>query len=478
MKKRNLPKGEERPVRLEAAAGREPGVSLEKVVRTDAGQRLMELIEREQLPGDVRTTLQGALTGDLTRQALLFQAMVDTWPRLQKCLGEVQRAVRKAPWQVRPCVQRGQTEPGKEAVERAELLEDSFWGTRPEATRGELSSEGMLGQLVYGYYAGHHVLETYWESVEGSVRPRAFKAVPPRFYGYPNDSEGEDRLMFNPDGGYSGYAYEDFPKHHFLVAVNGSHPGHPTVAAPLRALTGYWMAANFGLKWLLQFAQLYGVPFRWATYSDESNKGKVCQMLESIGSAGWGAFPQGTTLEFVEARKGAEQMPQKMLVEMADSQCEIFILGQSLTSDSGANGSRALGEVHAGVRQDVLEGVAEYAAEVVNRQLVPSVVELNYGKADLLPQLVPAFARAKDEKAMAERDEILLRSGVQLPRQWYYERHGIPLPEGGEEVLGGREAPPEQEKEDSEDFSEKSSKKKSESPVTTAQKPVASSTVE
>ena len=44
------------------------------------------IIEREQLPNDVRSTLAGVLSGDLRRQQLLFQAMIDTWPRLQKAL--------------------------------------------------------------------------------------------------------------------------------------------------------------------------------------------------------------------------------------------------------------------------------------------------------------------------------------------------------------------------------------------------------
>ncbi|RYD69696.1 MAG: hypothetical protein EOP84_27975, partial [Verrucomicrobiaceae bacterium] len=79
----------------------------DSIIVPKAQDRLLELIEREQLPGDVRSTLAGALTGDLRRQQLLFQAMIDTWPRLQKALGEVKRAVRKAPWQVKAWAPRG-----------------------------------------------------------------------------------------------------------------------------------------------------------------------------------------------------------------------------------------------------------------------------------------------------------------------------------------------------------------------------------
>lgn len=432
------PRRDEKPIRLEAAHKQKPSesFSMEPFVKSDVGQRFMDLIEREQLPSDVRTTLEGALTGDMTAQSLLFQAMIDTWPRMQKCLGEIKRAVSNAPWKICPYIERGKEEADKEAIDRAEMVEAAFWDTKPDPTRSEISSEGMLGNLVYGYYTGHHVIETYWmRGRDGTLKPRSYKDVPPRFYGYPYESQEDDRLMFNPDGGYSLTNYEDFPPHHFLIAINKGHAGHPTVAAPMRALTQYWLAANFGLKWLLQFSQLYGTPFRWATYKDASDRVKVCQMMENIGSKGYGVFPEGTNLNFIETSKGAEQLPQKLLIEMADRQCEIFMLGQSLTSDVGSSGSRALGEVHEGVRQDVLEGVTEYVADIVNRQLFPSMISLNYGDEEMLPYIDAPFEQAKDEKAMAERDEILLRAGVQLPKQWFYDRHGVPMPEGDEETI-------------------------------------------
>ena len=56
--------------------------------------------------------------------------------------------------------------------------------------------------------------------------------------------------------------------------------------------------------------------------------------------------------------KRCRNLPQKLLIEMADRQADIAILGQSLTTDVADSGSRALGDVHKGVRQDVIEAVA------------------------------------------------------------------------------------------------------------------------
>lgn len=115
----------------------------EAIVAPKARDRLFELIEREQLPGDVRDTLAGELTGDLRRQQLLFQAMLDTWPRLQKNLKEVLREVKKAPREFAPFSLRGK-EADKAAMEKAELAEDPFWSMEPRVAWGEKGGPGLI----------------------------------------------------------------------------------------------------------------------------------------------------------------------------------------------------------------------------------------------------------------------------------------------------------------------------------------------
>jgi len=426
-----------RDVLIEAAAA-SPSLSLtESIIVPKAQERLLELFEREQLPGDVRQTLAAALAGDLRQQQLLFQAMVDTWPRLQKALREVKLAVRKALWQLKPWAERGEKPKGG-AEKLAREVEAAIWSMKPDPTRNEKGFEGMVEELALGYFFGHQVLEIRWERDGKGIRPKSAKVVPPRFYGYPYHDAGEDRLMFDPNGGMGAENYVDFPEHRFLIAINGGHPGHASIAAPLRALATYWLAAVYGLKWLTQFAQICGVPFRWAEYAtgDETSKRVVQEMLSKIGSAGWGAFPAGTKVNFVDTGKGANTVAQKVLLDLADEQCDIFILGQTLTSSAGDKGSQALGKVHEGVRQDVIEGVCDFVGEVLSYQLVPSIVTLNYGEnREDLPGVWAEWPEEKDLKAEAERFEALKRLGLQVGKEWGYETLGVPMPGDGDELL-------------------------------------------
>jgi len=432
------PKRESHEVKtVEAAAAPNPSRLTDGIVVTKAQDRLLELIEREQLPGDVRHTLAGALSGDLRRQQFLFQAMVDTWPRLQKALSEVKRAVRKAPWQVQAWRERGRKpKPADEKLARE--IEGPIWSMKPDAARHEKGFEGMVEELAMGYFFGHHVLEVRWLRDARGYRPRAAKVVPPRFYGYPYQGHEEDRLMFDQNGGTGAENYVDFPEHRFLLAINGGHPGHAAVAAPLRALATYWLAAVYGLKWLTQFAQVCGVPFRWAEYAtgDELSKKAVCDMLANIGSAGWGAFPAGTKINFVDAGKGANTVAQKVLIDLADEQCDIFILGQTLTSSAGDKGSQALGKVHEGVRQDVIEGVCDFVGEILTHQLVPSIYSLNYGESrDELPGVWAVWPEQKDLKAEAERFSTLKGLGIPIRKEEGYEALGLQIPADGDELL-------------------------------------------
>lgn len=250
-----------------AAAAADPVPHSAGIIVPEARDRLLELIECEQLPQDVRGTLSGALGGDLRRQQLLFQAMVDTWPRLQKCIGEVKRAARKAPWKIQPWARRGE-KPSREAETLAKEVEAAVWGMKPDPIRGRKGFEGTIEALVEGYYFGHQVQQIYWSNDTGEYFPLGTRTMPPRFYGYPCDGALEDRLMLDRQGGKTGFQQlEDFPRNQFLVAVHGGHPGHASIAAPLRALTGYWLAAIYGLKWFMSFAQLFGQPIRWAEYA-------------------------------------------------------------------------------------------------------------------------------------------------------------------------------------------------------------------
>ena len=407
-----------------------------------ARDRMLEFFEREQLPGDVKQTLAAALNGDLHYQHLLFEAMIDSWPKLQSNIGEIAHEVSVAPWTVVPFALRGE-DPTPESEKLAKEIEEIIWRMKPDPRRGENGLEDTIVSLVWGFYLGHQVPEIIWYRAKDFMwKPKATKPLPARYYGYPYEETSEDdpeeRLMLDPSGSIGSRNFVDFPPHRFLIAVNKGHPGHPSVAAPLRALAPYWLAAVYGLKWFMNFTQLYGIPWRHAEVGDAKDDNVVGKMLSEIGSRGYIITRPGTKINILESSKGGSQLPQKDLIELADDQCDKFILGQTLTSGTDDSGSRALGEVHENTRSKRVDAVSDFVGKILTYQFAPAIVALNWGEdREDIPEIWVKREEVKDEKALAERDEKIGITSGKLPvgKAWYYERHGIPVPVDGEELF-------------------------------------------
>lgn len=416
-----------------------PG-ALARILRAEALGRWMLPSVAAVTPEYIEAVLRGAMGGDLVAQWELFDLMEDTWPRLAKNLNELKRAVAQMEWRIQAWAEENAA-PSEGAEEKARLVSRALWSMRPAAEEAENDFLGTIFDVLDAWAKGLSVLEVDWEYRDGGgavgqmLAPRATRWAHPAHYGW--SSQGWLGLTSGERDRRGGRIVERFPEHKFVVAYCKGRTGHPLAGALLRPLAWWWCAGNFAAEWFLNFAQVFGLPIRWATY-DPRTPGlleQVADMLENMGSSAWGAFPAGTTLELKEAGKAGADNPQVALLDRADKNCDLLILGQTLTTDVGASGSRALGEVHQGVRADIIQAAADFASGVINQQMVRAILLLNYGEDGEAPEFLPEPVRVSDEKANAERDAILVRAGFRLPRAWAYKRHGIPLPQEGEEVI-------------------------------------------
>jgi len=415
--------------------------------------RWMGASSRGWTPDRVELVLRSALSGDHASQWELFDLMEDTWPRLLKNLGEIKRAVTKMSWTVLPWAE-DDAPPTPEATEKAAAVSRALWLMRPNAAEAENGFMGTVFDLLDAWGKVTVALEVDWQTRMDKggpmVVPRATHWVHPNFYGWSSQGwlglrTGADReTLF--DGQQSASGIIPFPEHKFIIGIARAKSGHPLGTALLRPLAWWWCAANFSAEWWLNFAQLFGVPIRWANYAtatDANTQAKISEMLRNMGSAAYGMFPEGVTLQILESAKGASgSNPQEALLNTADRLCDILFLGQTLTTDVGASGSLALGTVHSGVRGEILCAAGDWVAETLTQQLVASICELTWGNRDQMPELVAEPRKAEDAKANAERDKLLLDAGVTMPANWFRERHEIPHPIAGEEVIGGHKPTP------------------------------------
>lgn len=413
--------------------------ALQTILLPHARTRWMLPYAAMMTPARIEQILRSALTGDSpAREQELYSLMESTWPRLMKNMLEVKESVLSLDWNLMDPPEEEQIPGAREIISRVK-----------NGMKGDPCGDGhgwraTLSALLDAWFRGVSISEIDWEYRGGAKNPAAWlpkqtRDVSAWHYGWLVEG---GRLMLYPETD-SSKAIE-FPPDKFLIAIRKAGKGHPSGTALLRCLAWWWCSSNFSAEWLLNFAQIFGQPFRWATYdgSQDGVKEDLSAMMENMGSAAWGIGPDGTKVEWHESSKSGADNPQSHVMGLADTACDLLVLGQTLTGTVGASGSLALGEVHQSVRADIIDSAAAWLAEVLNEQLISSVISLNFGEItedSSLPWFQPARKSQKDSKVLAETFKIILDAGIPLSKAEVYDALDLsnPMPTGEEDFFGG-----------------------------------------
>jgi phage gp29-like protein len=438
-------------------------VGLSRIVQPRATYQWLAPGLAAYTPRFIEMILNGAMSGDHTSQYELFRLMLDTWPVLRSCQEELIYGVIRRNIVFDPYTEEDK-KPMASAIEREQLVTAVIENMQPDVTRDDNGKNGTIKDIMDAWFKGISVLEIIWHTADlptqGTVWGVQSTAwVHPSNYGF--NEQGQIGLTL--PGTPTGYGTTTvppsprnqkliaFPPDRFLICTHKGVSGTSIGGAMLRPLAWWWCATNFSSDWLLNLAQIFGLPFRWATYaasSPDQTVSAICDMLANMGSAGWAAFPEGTTLELKEASNAVGATPQGELLDRADAYARIMILGQTLTGQTIASGrgGQAFGTVEAQLKQDRLDAACGFVAEVINQQLIPAILRQNYGDASEPPRC-RFLQETEGTFQEAERDQILCNIGTTIPISHIRQKYNIPEPIGGEDIThaiakgGGAPAP-------------------------------------
>jgi phage gp29-like protein len=417
------------------------------IIRPSARDFEPQLFGRSLSPDAIGELLDAGARGDLAAQSDLFNLMEDTWPRLRANLQKLKNAIRKLPLNVQPYTPKN-GKPSATAQEKAAFVESALHLQRGyvDTTRAPLGS--AVYELMDAVARGLSVVEIDWANdTTGYVVPVGFRRVPTRYLGIDNDGTLALRL---PVSGFSSQVSTfnsqlvPFAKHpgKFLTGIFQSKSGALGEAAQLRALAPLWLGHMLGWEWLVQKAELFGTPLRWANYPTTATQVEIdaiTSALRNMGTASWGAFPQGTNLQIMQGTTpgvSGPNDPSERLMGIADRACDIMLLGQNLSVEHNGEGSRAATQVHREVELDLFETYAEYIVAVLNDQLIPQLIAQNWGTADEVPFVEVEITRPEREQEMATRDKTLfVDMGLPVSLQYLYERHKVPSPAPSEALF-------------------------------------------
>lgn len=374
-------------------------------------------------PPRLAKILQDAEQGDLTAQHELFADMEEKDGHLFSELQKRRMAVQQLDWTIVPpknatAQEKAQAEFITEVLESMEDFGDVLFD--------------MTDAIGHGFAP----LEMTWGRVDGIQMPVKIEHRPQGWFKLSLDPEiGRNELRLR-DNSADGERLWQFG---WIMHQHRARSGYVSRSGLFRVLTWPFIFKNYAVRDLAEFLEIYGLPMRLGTYNASATKEDKATLLRAvvgIGHNAAGIIPAGMAIDFKNAATGDNKAFDSMISLMERTMSKA-ILGGTLTSSEGANGTQALGKVHNEVRTELRNADAKQIAATLKRQLIYPLLALNKGATDMrrCPSLVFDTQEPEDLKLYSEAVPKLVDVGMRIPAKWAHDKLKIPQPAEGDEVL-------------------------------------------
>jgi len=305
-----------------------------------------------------------------------------------------------------------------------------------------------LEQIVKAYYYGWQPMQAVWYEKDGKTLS-AFRFNGKKFAGIRQliEQPGEyffatpqDQLVFGGDGINLPAVYEGADELAWLRFRSGS-----TRSPYGRAALAYLWVDWYILKRFRQFYEegartaLEGVPVfeqkGVGGMSDLMKPGtdrrlETAQLFQDIQACmaykkTMGALVVPTGYNFREMVKIEASDGWQRALEYLRTQLQIAIEGSTLTSSTGDNGARALGDVHQATKLENCKSVAGAIDPQITRELIHRLIRVNIPSAD--PEDMPSFVFRIRRRIDPERAKAVSDLGYEVDIAAAAEDWGVPL---------------------------------------------------
>ena len=383
-------------------------------------------------PASLIALLRNADQGSLTDQIDLFQAMEDRDPKLDGFMRQRKLGLLAHGWELvegRPTGQTGQT--GQTGPTGQTSRTRDFC---QEILAAIPQLEDRLFDLLDALGKGFAALEIEWGTSESQWRPTNLLYRPQSWFVL-SQAGDEIHLKTEQEQLYG----EELNHLNWVLHRHRARSGFDPRTGLYRSCARPFVVRNYGFKDWLAFAEIFGMPLRVGKYrqgATDDEKSEMWTALQALGIDCAALIPEGAEIEFPSAAgSAASDAIFRGLIDAAEDDYVIAILGQRLTTGGQKGGSYALGKIHEGVRLDLVMSDAARLAETLTMQLLRPIVRLNFGDDAPVPEWRFKVEAPEDMKQLAEVVKTLAEAGQPVPVRWVADRFGIPLPHDGEDVL-------------------------------------------
>lgn len=272
-------------------------------------------------------------------------------------------------------------------------------------------------KMHFGVFYGYAVGEILWGvGDDGLYNISAIKVRKSRRFAFGKDQRLRMLTKDSPSG-------VELPERKFWTFSAGSEDDDDPYGRGL----GYWLYwpvwfKRNGVRFWAQFLEKFGEPTAVGTYPRNTSLEDIKKFLVSLRrmqrSAAL-AMPDGMEAKLLEAGKNAGD--QEAFVKAMDKEITQIVLSQTMTTEDGS--SRAQGEVHFDVRQEVAKSDADLICESFNSGPARWLTEWNFPGAQI-PRVYRDFSEPEDLGKVVERDARLLDMGYEPDDEYIQETYG------------------------------------------------------
>ncbi len=299
----------------------------------------------------------------------------------------------------------------KNGTDKTELTE------KLEKLLQKLDIYRLINDILDCILFGFQPIEIIWGKVDNLILPIELKSKPPEWFCF----DDENQLKFRTKEHYYG---EELPTKKFLCPQ--SNPSYENPYGE-RTLSRVFWPATFkkgGMKFWVIFTEKYGIPHlvgkhpRGASKEETDN---LADLLEDMVQDAVAVIPDDSSVEIQEANKSSSAEVFEKLIDKMNAEISKAILGQTLTTEIGANGSYAASNTHFAVRQDIIDSDKKLVEKTIN-QLIQWICDINFANQD-----VPIFEMYQEEDVdltLAQRDKIISECGVKFTKEYFIKTFG------------------------------------------------------
>jgi len=217
----------------------------------------------------------------------------------------------------------------------------------------------LLDSILWGYTL-IQVNNIYWDDME--ERWIIDNDLIPRKHVHPERNFkciSRDQNMPTPD-----FLYQEDPLKKYMVWAGEAEDKGLLVKAAQYVI---YKRGDFG-DWS-QFAEMFGMPFREASYEDydEATRIKLEDAMEKWGGANYMIRPKGAELKIHDTggNSGSNSI-YKDLLAACNAEISKIILGNTLTTEQGDKGAKSLGTVHEDAEKQKHMNDEKYVLDILN----------------------------------------------------------------------------------------------------------------